>query len=194
MRTFLLLLSLWFGTSLAAIAQSSLYADFRALRPGDVITIILAERTAAQRESNYAQLANAKVGGTSALSATLGGRFSADATFSHESKAKGETLQRDLLEGTVTALVVNIDSTTGNLRIEGERRLNINGVTHLMRISGMVRPYDVRYDNTVFSYQIANAHIEYRQSGLTHKFFRPGFLTRLGALALIGAAIAFGVQ
>ncbi len=193
MRALLLALSLlWPG--LSAVAQSSLYADFRAVRPGDVITIILAERTAAQRESNFEHLANAKIGGAGAVSSTLGGRFSADATFSRESKANNETLQRDLLEGTVTALVVGIDSTTGNLLIRGERKLNINGVTHLMRITGTVRPYDVRYDNTVLSYQIANAHIEYRQSGLARNFLRPGFLTRLGALALIGAAIALGVQ
>jgi len=193
MRVLLLALS-FLLPGLSAVAQSSLYADFRAVRPGDVITIILAERTAAQRESNFEHLANAKIGGAGAVSGTLGGRFSADATFSRESKANNETLQRDLLEGTVTALVVGIDSTTGNLLIQGERKLNINGVTHLMRITGTVRPYDVRYDNTVFSYQIANAQIEYRQSGLPHKFFRPGFLTRLGALALIGAAIALGVQ
>ncbi|BBM70548.1 flagellar basal body L-ring protein FlgH [Rhodothermus marinus] len=193
MRALLLALS-FLLPGLSAVAQSSLYADFRAVRPGDVITIILAERTAAQRESNFEHLANAKIGGAGAVSGTLGGKFSADVTFSRESKANNETLQRDLLEGTVTALVVGIDSTTGNLLIRGERKLNINGVTHLMRISGTVRPYDVRYDNTVFSYQIANAHIEYRQSGLPRKFFRPGFLTRLGALALIGAAIALGVQ
>ncbi len=193
MRTLLLTVSLLLP-GLPAVAQSSLYADFRAVRPGDVITIILAERTAAQRESNFEHLANAKIGGAGAVSGTLGGKFSADATFSRESKANNETLQRDLLEGTVTALVVGIDSTTGNLLIRGERKLNINGVTHLMRITGTVRPYDVRYDNTVFSYQIANAHIEYRQSGLPRKLFRPGFLTRLGALALIGAAIALGVQ
>ncbi len=194
MRTSLLFINLFLLLSLPAVAQSSLYADFRAVRPGDVITVVLVERTAAQRESNYEHLANAKVGGAGAVSGALGGRFSADATFVRESKANNETIQRDLLEGTITALVVGIDSTTGNLLIRGERKLNINGVTHLMRISGTVRPYDVRYDNTVFSYQIANARIEYRQSGLPRKFFRPGLLTRLGALALIGAAIALGVQ
>ncbi|CAM3307962.1 flagellar basal body L-ring protein FlgH [Rhodothermus bifroesti] len=180
--------------ALPAVAQNSLYADPRAFRQGDLLTIILAERTAAQRESNYEQAANTKLGGAAAVSGSLGGRFGLDATFVHEGKSRNETLQRDLLTGTVTAIVVGVD-TTGNLLIEGERRLNVNGVTHLMRISGLVRPLDVRYDNTVFSYQIAQARIEYHQSdGLTRKFFRPGFFTRLGALVLLGAAIAWGTQ
>ena len=125
--------------ALPAVAQNSLYADPRAFRQGDLLTIILAERTAAQRESNYEQAANTKLGGAAAVSGSLGGRFGLDATFVHEGKSRNETLQRDLLTGTVTAIVVGVD-TTGNLLIEGERRLNVNGVTHLMRISGLVRP------------------------------------------------------
>jgi flagellar L-ring protein precursor FlgH len=194
MRKFLYIVFLFMMFASPSRAQSSLYADPRAFRQGDLLTIILAERTAAQRESNYEQASNTKLGGAAAVSGTLVGRFSADATFVHEGKARNETLQRDLLTGTVTAIVVGVDST-GNLLIEGERRLNVNGVTHLMRISGLVRPLDVRYDNTVFSYQIARARIEYHQSdGLTRKFFRPGLFTRIGALALIGAAIALGTQ
>ncbi|QXD17140.1 flagellar basal body L-ring protein FlgH [Rhodocaloribacter litoris] len=177
-------------------AQHSMFADFKARGAGDVITIILAERTAAQRESGWANKADARIGGTASLSAGSGlsGAFAADARFNKSALHENESVQSDLLSGTMTATIVRRDEA-GNLHVQGERRLSVNGETHIMRVSGLVRPYDVRTDNTVLSYQIANAAIEYhREGGITRSLFKPGRMVRLGLLAVLAGAVVYATQ
>ncbi len=190
-RPILLLLALLLLLPTAARGQS-LYADPVARRPGDIITIILAEQTTAQRQSSYDDEAGASLGGGGGVD-VLTSRFAADAQLSREAYSSNQTVQSDLLRGTITARVTAVDEA-GNLIIEGERRLNVNGVTHLMTVSGMVRPFDVSYNNSILSHQIANAQIEYRRTGFTRGWFSPGFFLKLGAAALIGVAAFFGLQ
>ncbi len=189
MRLLALFLLLGFGP--AALAQS-LFADPKASRPGDPITIVLAERTAASSVSQFEDRSQAGLGGSASVNGgDLSGQFGLDATMNQNQSAENQAVQSDLLSGTITALVVAVDST-GNLQIAGERSLHVNGVTHLMKVKGTVRPLDVTYNNTILSYQIANASVDYRQKGLRNKFFRPGTLLKIGAAALVGAAIALG--
>jgi len=183
-----------FLTAPPAVHAQSMYADARARQAGDVITVLLSESTSAQRESSYQDRSNAQLGGgASADGPSIAGTFGLDAQFNQEAENANETIQSDLLQGTLTVQVTDVNDV-GNLVVEGERRLNVNGVTHFMRVTGTVRPFDIQSDNTLFSYQIANANIEYRQTGLVRRYTSPGFLTRVGAVAVLGAAIFFGAQ
>lgn len=171
----------------------SLYADPKPGRVGDVVTILLAERTSAQRQSTWGNASNASMGGAGSFSGgTLAGQFGTDASFNRQAKNRNNSAQSDLLSGTITALVVDVDST-GNLRVEGERRLKINGESHVMRVKGLVRPIDIAYSNTVLSHQIADAHIEYRRAGIHRKFLKPAVITRLGVIGALGAAVVFAL-
>lgn len=187
-------LALLGGLAPAATAQS-LFADPTARQAGDVLTVVLAERTAAARESGFQNSSTAGMGGagTAQGGSDLSGRFALDASFKKEARNRNETVQKDLLSGTLTARVVAVDSV-GNLVVEGERRLNVNGVTHLMRLSGSVRPFDVRHDNTVLSHQIAGAVIEYRRAGLGRRFIKPGTFAKIGAVAVLAGALVFASQ
>ena len=189
-RTFFLFAALYFLV-VPAKAQS-LYADPTARQTGDAVTIILAERTSAQRESGWKNQSSSGLGGDASVSNGISGRFGLDARFNKAAQAENESVQSDLLRGTITALVVGTDEA-GNLLVEGERKLSVNGEGHLLRVSGTIRPFDVRYDNTVLSHQIANATIEYHRDGLHRKFFKPGMFVRFGAVAVLAAAIAFAV-
>ncbi len=172
----------------AATAQS-LYSDPKAHQAGDVLTVRLAERTAAQRESIYDnESSSATSGGYSGAGGDVQTRFAVDAQFGRDSRNRNQTVQSDLLNGYITALVTARDST-GNLIIKGERRINVNGVAHVMRVAGTVRPADIRYDNSIYSFQIANAQVEYRRAGFGRKFLKPGTLTRLVGVGLLGAAV-----
>ncbi|MEM1128581.1 MAG: flagellar basal body L-ring protein FlgH [Bacteroidota bacterium] len=177
-------------------AAYSLYADPRPRLAGDVLTIILAERTSAQRASEWERNANSRLGGGSNLDGgtDLTGRFALDASFNRESLSSNQSVQRDLLSGTLTALITGVDSTSGNLLVAGERRLNVNGETHVMKVRGVVRPLDVTYDNTVLSFQIANADIEYRRAGFHRRFIKPGAVARIGVGLVLGAASFFAIQ
>lgn len=172
----------------------SMYADPLARQAGDVVTIILAEETSARRSSSYANRSSARSGGGASLdSPSIAGTFGVDAEFNNQSDNENRTLQSDLLQGKITARVTDTDEA-GNLIVEGERRLNVNGVTHLMRVSGTVRPFDVRSDNTLYSYEIADAEVEYRRAGFTRRYTKPGFMAKAGMVAALGLAIFFGAQ
>ncbi|MEX0599891.1 MAG: flagellar basal body L-ring protein FlgH [Rhodothermales bacterium] len=180
------------GAVIPAQAQRSMYADPKAANAGDLLTVVLVERTSAQRQSAWSNAANSALGGSGDVGGgTISGIFSADASFNKAAQSNNRSSQEDLLNGTVTTRVVQVDEG-GNLFIEGERKLNVNGETHLLRISGIVRPIDVRSNNTILSPDIANAEIEYRRSGIHRRFFRPGMLARIGALGLLAAAVALG--
>ncbi|WP_420456812.1 flagellar basal body L-ring protein FlgH [Rubrivirga sp.] len=164
----------------------SLYSSLRAYQAGDLLTVVLAERTSARRASESSAESSAQVGG--AGSSSLGGFFGLDATAGGRRDADSRTVQSDLLAGTITARVVAVDPA-GNLSIEGERRLNVDGDVHLMTVRGLVRPADVTTANTVLSYQIAGADVVYRQEGGGPKFLRGRFLTLVGTVAVVVGAV-----
>lgn len=175
-----------------ALAQLSVFADPKADAMGDLLTVVLVERTSAHRQSNWNNQSNAGIGAAADVSSSdLTGRFALDARFNKEARNRNSSSQEDLLQGTITARVVDVDPT-GNLVIEGERKLSVNGETHLLRVSGIVRPIDVRSNNSVRSPDIANADIEYRRSGIHRRWVRPAFFVRAGVVAVLAAAIALG--
>jgi flagellar L-ring protein precursor FlgH len=187
-------LILLYMTTPLAVAQSSMYTDPKAASPGDVLTIILAEQTSAERQTGWEKRSSASKGtGSSVGAGGLESQFATDAHFNSNTESQNQSVQSDALDGRFTASVVDL-TDTGNLLIEGERRLNINGETHLMRVSGEVRPFDVRYNNSVLSYQIANANIEYREAGRRSRWFAPGLMVRVGAVTVAGLGIVLAVM
>lgn len=191
----LLVLAILLGHSAPASAQESLYSDPVAHEPGDVLTVILDERTSAERESSYQGSSNASVGGSGAADGPgLSSQFGADAEIRSQTDNTNETAQSGTLTGTMTVRVVEVNQA-GNLLVEGRRNMTVNGATHVMEVSGLVRADDIQYDNTVLSHQIANARITYNQSGMRHNgFFSKGFLLKAGSAVLVGLSIFLGLQ
>ncbi len=191
----LLVLAIPLGHSAPTSAQESLYSDPVAHEPGDVLTVILDERTSAERESSYQGSSNASVGGSGAADGPgLSSQFGADAEIRSQTDNTNETAQSGTLTGTMTVRVVEVNQA-GNLLVEGRRNMTVNGATHVMEVSGLVRADDIQYDNTVLSHQIANARITYNQSGMRHNgFFSKGFLLKAGSAVLVGLSIFLGLQ
>ena len=65
----------------------------------------------------------------------------------------------------------------GNLFIEGHRQILINQESQHFYISGVIRPWDIRDDNTVDSSRMADAQIEFNGQGVISEI-SPGILTR----------------
>lgn len=167
----------------------SMFADYRAAATGDIITVVLAERTSASRASGWKNQAGSRVGGDANLSngSGLDGTFGLDAQFKKDASSKNESVQSDLLRGTMTVIVDSTDAA-GNLLISGERMLSVNGETHSMSLSGVVRRSDVTPTNSILSYQIARANIEYeRTGGMKRSLFKPGKIARFGVFAVLVA-------
>ncbi len=76
---------------------------------------------------------------------------------------------------TLTVAVIDVQPN-GNLVIEGRRSVIIDGERKTMRITGIVRKYDVAATNTVRSTQVANASVAYEGEGVLTKTTNRGWL------------------
>jgi len=172
-------LLLWASSSFAQ--SSSLFSDVKARRVGDILTIIIAEAASGTNEastttSKETNVATSSSGGTGALKFLP--LFGFDAGNSSEFKGEGATTRRGNLRAKMTAKVKAV-TETGQLLIEGNRLVEINGEKQVTTLTGLVRPEDITPDNVVYSFNIADAKISYQGKGKVNTGQRPGILTRI---------------
>ncbi len=171
------------GSIYNADTSIRLFEDLRPARVGDILTVRLVERTIASQSSSTstskstsATLDNPSIGGR-ALSRNgdplFGGSLSGSRTFDGE----GSSAQSNSLDGDITVTVVE-RLANGNLRIQGEKWLTINQGREFIRLSGIVRPYDIEGDNSVASGRVAHAEITYSSKGVMAATNRMGLLAR----------------
>ncbi|HAS51981.1 MAG TPA: flagellar basal body L-ring protein, partial [Gammaproteobacteria bacterium] len=63
-----------------------------------------------------------------------------------------------------SAVVVGV-YPNGNLAIRGEKMLTLNQGEEMVQISGVIRPEDIKADNSILSSQVADAKITYAGNG-----------------------------
>ncbi len=177
--------------------SSSFYMDNTARRVNDILTIKIDEI------SNASQQVSTKTSRDSSILASitkflgspldfslenLWGRddTGADLPFKPEitSSAKsshsgsGKITGSGKLSAEITAKVIEV-MPNGNLIIEGRKEVTIDKEKRFIILSGIVRPEDVEFDNTVSSSKIADARIEYTGTGVISDKQSPGFLHRV---------------
>jgi len=89
----------------------------------------------------------------------------------------GTSAQNNNLTGSITVTVSAV-LANGNLSIRGEKWLNLTQGSEFIRLTGIVRPYDIDADNTVASSKIANPRITYRGTGAINEANQEGWLAR----------------
>lgn len=162
--------SLWTG-------QGSMFADSKARNVGDLVTLIIVERTEA---SQAAKTTTAKDGEVS-IGPGLGFLDVIpliQASGGDSLTAGGTTTRGGSLQAKMTTRVVEV-LPNGNLKIEGRQTIVLNGEEQEIVVSGLVRPRDIAPDNTVLSTYVADAHIAFKGTGSLSDNQRPGILTRL---------------
>ena len=151
-----------------------LFEDAKARTVGDTITVILRERTDATKSSN------ASAGKSSAIAGSASGYLDVDAQAINGSvdfQGSGSADQSNELNGEITVTIADI-LANGNLVVRGEKWIGINQGREFIQLEGIVRPEDVRPDNTVLSQRVANAYIHYGGEGMLADANRAGLLTR----------------
>ncbi|MCM2271766.1 MAG: flagellar basal body L-ring protein FlgH [candidate division Zixibacteria bacterium] len=162
--------------------SSSLYSDVKAYNVGDLLTVLVYEQNTA---SNQVETKTEK----SSTTSTSGGagegpifklipKFGFDADSKNDFNGKGENLRQGVLRGKISVTVV-AKKDNGDLVVEGSRVIGISGDRETMTLTGVVRQKDIRSDNTVDSYQIADAEIHYTGKGNANTAARPGFFSRI---------------
>lgn len=160
-----------------------LFEDLKAGRRGDILTVRLKEQTVASKsaststaKSSSASLTNPSFLGRTVTrdgAALLGGSLNGQTNFDGE----GSSNQSNRLEGDITVTVVE-RYANGNLRIRGEKWVNLNQGREFIRLSGIIRAFDIEPDNSVSSTKIANARITYSSKGALAAANRMGLFAR----------------
>jgi flagellar L-ring protein precursor FlgH len=151
-----------------------LFEDAKARNVGDTITVLLRERTDATKRSS------ASAGKGTSFSASASGYLDiADQAIESgvDFEGTGSADQRNSLDGRITVTIADV-LPNGNLVVRGEKWIGINQGREYIQLEGIVRPQDVRPDNTVLSERVANAYITYGGDGMVADSNRAGVLTR----------------
>lgn len=171
------------GSLYQASYGMSLFEDPKARRVGDILTVVLSERTQASKSANTETKKDANVQVPAPLvfgrPVTAGGVEILATDIESNTKFKGEadSDQSNRLDGSITVSVAQV-LPNGNMVIQGEKWLGLNQGEEVIRLRGIVRPRDVSPDNTVLSTKIANAEIRYTGVGALADSNSPGWLTR----------------
>lgn len=160
------------------------YADKKALRIGDVITVRIIESAAA---SNTADTDLSRSSSANASLSTFFGKkkflnlfkvgedlLTSSADNSHT--GSGSTTRSGQLTATMTAIVQEV-MPNGNLVIRGTREVLVNHEQQFITLTGIVRPEDVSRDNIVLSSQLADANISIGGLGVVADKQRSGWGT-----------------
>lgn len=166
------------ATSLWSSAES-LYADKKARSIGDLVTMIIVERSQATQSATTQTGSDGKVQvGPISLADIVPVIPPISAGGSDSASAKGSTTRGGSLNARMTAQVVDV-LPNGNLVIEGRQTIIVNSEEQIIIVSGQVRPQDIAPDNTVLSTFVADATISYEGTGPIGDKQNPGLLTRL---------------
>ena len=163
------------ATSHGAIYQDGhdvpLFENSVAHRIGDVLTIVLEEKTDASKSASTttakktkADLAGPKlfgapvtIHGVEVLSGSMNNATSFDGS--------GGSKQSNALTGSISVTIAR-RLPNGNLLVRGQKRIGINQGSEYVRIQGIVRIIDIAPDNTVSSLRVADANISYGSQGV----------------------------
>lgn len=155
------------GAIYQASAYRPLFEDLRARQVGDLLTIVINERTRAGKEASSS---GSKTGSVDASVGALGGlsgstlrRLSAQADSTVEFDDESDLESSNTFTGNLTVTVVEV-LPNGNLVVSGEKQIGLDKGTEFIRLSGVVWPATIRSGNTVSSTEVADARVEYRTS------------------------------
>jgi len=169
-------------------ASPSMIGDKRAHSVGDILTIIVQENTSTTKDNNT------KTSKTSGVDASVSTFFYSPAASGL--LTKGGTMpalkfnskndfngggQINNSEKIVAKIAVRIVDKlpNRNLVIEGTRRSAFGGETQDVVLRGIVRPDDIAPNNTLFSYNVADATITFVSKGSLTSSQKKGWFNRI---------------
>ena len=156
------------------------YGDARPGRVGDIITVLVNERTDAKDEAtmDVSKSSNNDINGGNDGSGIL--KFIRGLTFSSSNSSSGEgsTERKHHATATLACLVTEV-LPNGNLVIEGTRDIRTSEETLQFQLFGVIRPQDVNADNQISSTLIANAEIAVKGRGIISRTQKVGLVTQI---------------
>jgi len=140
-------------------------SDRLPLRVGDLLTVVVDEATAAsERVSKVAtgdHSIRADLNASVGEDVRIGPAKSFGSGFKSGSRDVGETGRQGDLTAVLTVQVTGFEGD-GTVRIEGRKKVTVDGRVQDVTLKGLVRTQDVSPSNCVLSNRVANAEITYQ--------------------------------
>ena len=167
----------------------SLFGDVKARQPGDLLTVIIEEKSKIENKDNRllrkSNSANTTNSGDYALAGGIGtgvGGLTANANATADRDFQGDTRyksERDFSDRFTVSVVDRLQN--GNLLIRGKRMVSMEGDGRELILTGIVRSVDISVRNQISSKDIADLEIRYAtdpKEGVEKHFFNQGWLGR----------------
>ena len=153
------------------------FGDTRPSRVGDIVTVLVNERTDAKDEATMELTKNSNNSvsdGTGIL------KFIRSLSLSTSSTSDGDgSIERKHHATATLACLVTEVLPNGNLVIEGTRDIRTSEEILQFQLIGVIRPQDVNSDNQINSSLIANAEIAVKGRGTISRTQKPGVVTQI---------------
>ena len=162
--------------------------DKKAQAVGDILTILIQENNGATRQNNTTTSKKASLNAAIAsflYSPTASGlltkkgalpaiNYTSDAEFN----GGGSINNTETITAQVSVKVVDV-LPNGNMVVEGQLHTAFSGEKQDAIVRGTVRPDDIMANNTLYSYNIADATIQFMSKGTITDAQRKGWFTRV---------------
>jgi len=156
--------------------SKAFFKDQRAMRVGDIlrIKVVIDDKAELDNETKRDRTSdeNLSIPGVMGFQADLKKLFRhspsldglVDISGSGKNQGKGSIGRKEKIETELAAIVTQI-LPNGNMAIQGKQEIRVNGEVREVFVGGVIRPEDIASDNTIQSYQIAEARISYGGRG-----------------------------
>lgn len=155
------------GAIFQAATYRPLFEDRRARHVGDLLTIVINEKTSAGKTGSDT---GSKTGSTSfsvgkllGLNTAVTGQMGLDAKGSNKFEDKDASSSSNNFTGTLSVTVTEV-LANGYLAVSGEKQVAFDKGAEYIRFSGVVNPDSILNGNQVASTQVADARLEYRSN------------------------------
>jgi len=154
-----------------------MFEDRRARHIGDILTVNIVEKTAANKSG--ASTGNKSGSASFGVPGPLAGKIGASVATSGATKyADGDTqTASNAFTGTIGVTVSEV-LANGNLVVVGEKQVAMNKGVEFIRFSGMVNPDSIQAGNVVQSTLVADARVEYRTNSQIDRAEMTSMLSR----------------
>ena len=165
------------SNSLWSEEQTSMYRDKQDYNIGDLVTVLIEEDASAVQSavSGSSKGSELDIGAGSGILSFLN-PFSFG--YSGSDTADGSTERAGTLEADITVTIEEV-LDNGNFRIAGNKNIKINDETQKIKLTGIIRPSDIKADNTIESQLVADPEIEYEGKGIIGDKQDRGIVSRI---------------
>lgn len=164
--------------------SQSMFVDKRGVAVGDILTIVIQENTTATKSKETKTERSSSL--TAAITSFLYGGILAHSgqmpaiqyNSDHKHDGSGSINHNESIIAHIAVKIIDV-LPNKNLVIEGRRETSFSGERQTMVLRGVVRQDDVASDNTVLSYNVADATIQILGKGTVSDSEKKGWFTRL---------------